>query len=589
MTTSTAAPTDSARAPHSSAATEEHAPHPTVAAAIAETIRERTDHLFGLMGNGNAHVISELTRGGFPFTSARHEVSTVTMADAYFRASGKIAAATTTYGAGFTNALTGLAEARLARIPLVLLVGDRPSSGARFFDIDQSLVCEGLDVEVITVTAAEASAQTHRAFDRAQQTQSPIVLALPYDLATAPFEQNTLTPSTAVEETTSQAPAALTTDQRAGLEKAAELLRTAQRPLILSGRGVVLSETGARLKQLGDALGGLFMNTFTACNVIDSPWNLGIAGGFTRRHRLEVARQADVVVVAGASMNTFQLRYGTLFSPDATVIRLEADSQAADPAVENELLTVHGDLANLVPTLLELIAVAPARQHPWREEVTYVTTAEFNEQAPVEVTTEFGPEGRLNPRVVFAELENVLPEQRSLVMDGGHFLGWAPMYLSVPDPGGLIAVGTAFQSIGLGFGSAAGVTVARPDHTTVLVTGDGGGLMALADLETFIRTARTAGTRAIVVAVNDAAYGAELHQYAVKGLHDEAMLIDDVDFSALGRALGADGLRMTQLSDLQRLREWIDTHETGVFVLDVPVSQSFVAEYMRESVFGPNA
>ncbi|WBL19401.1 thiamine pyrophosphate-binding protein [Citricoccus sp. NR2] len=583
---------DSARAQHS---VDEPAAQPTVAMAIAAVIRERTDHLFGLMGNGNAHVISELTHSGFPYTSARHEVATVTMADAYFRASGKIAAATTTYGAGFTNALTGLAEARLARIPLVLLVGDRPSSGARFFDIDQTLVCEGLDVEVITVNETEVTAQAHRAFDRAEQTQSPVVLALPYDLATAPVEpaDSDAIDSAAPEQAgqagrTIEAPA-LTESQRAGLSEAAELLRAARRPLILSGRGVVLSHTGNTLEQVGDHLGALYMNSFTACNVVDSPWNLGIAGGFTRRHRLEVARQADVVVVAGASMNTFQLRYGTLFAADATVIRLESDPHAPAPALENPLHTVHGDLAALAPALLDLVAATPTPENTWRDEVAFVTTPEFGALAPVEDTTELGPDGRLNPRVVFAELEHVLPQRRSLVMDGGHFLGWAPMYLSVPDPRGLVAVGTAFQSIGLGFGSAGGVTMARPDHTTVMITGDGGGLMALADLETVIRTARAAGTRAIVVAVNDAAYGAELHQYAVKGLDDEAMLIDDVDFSALGRALGADGMRMHRLADLQRLREWIDTHETGVFVLDVPVSQSFVAEYMRESVFGPNA
>ena len=97
------------------------------------------------------------------------------------------------------------------------------------------------------------------------------------------------------------------------------------------------------------------------------------------------------------------------------------------------------------------------------------------EAAPVEDPSEFGADGRLNPRAVVAALEHILPAQRSVVMDGGHFMGWAPMYLSVPDPQALVLVGTAFQTIGLGFGSAAGVSVARPERTTVFVTGDGGG------------------------------------------------------------------------------------------------------------------
>ena len=97
-----------------------------VSAAVADVLAERAGHLFGLMGNGNAHLISRLTRRGFPFTSARHEAATVAMADAYHRATGGVAAATTTYGAGFTNAYTTLAEARMARIPLVFVVGDAP-------------------------------------------------------------------------------------------------------------------------------------------------------------------------------------------------------------------------------------------------------------------------------------------------------------------------------------------------------------------------------------------------------------------------------------------------------------------------------
>ncbi|WP_309476722.1 thiamine pyrophosphate-binding protein [Arthrobacter sp. ISL-95] len=63
---------------------------PTVSMAVAEALRARTGHLFGLMGNGNAHLISHLTRAGFPYTSARHEAATVTMADAYHRSTGLI-------------------------------------------------------------------------------------------------------------------------------------------------------------------------------------------------------------------------------------------------------------------------------------------------------------------------------------------------------------------------------------------------------------------------------------------------------------------------------------------------------------------
>lgn len=540
----------------------------TVSTAVAQAIAERTDHLFGLMGNGNAHLISHLTSRGFPFTSARHEAATVAMADAYHRATGRVGAATTTYGAGFTNAYTALAEARLARIPLVLVVGDAPTTGRRPFDVDQAAAAEAVGVTTLVAGPENASAVAHRAFDLAVRTVQPVVLAIPYDLATAP-----LTDPVALEPMPAK-PAWNATSEE--LDRVAAILRDARRPLVLAGRGVVLAGAAAALEELGDRLGALFMTSVMATNVLDSPWDLGIAGGFTRDHRLELARTADVVLVAGASLNAFQSRYGTLFGPGTRVIRVDNEPETAHPQVSDYVR------ADLAPFLQALAGRVPAAEPTgtWRAAVPEVASEDFRGSAPVEDPAEFGPDGRLNPRAVVAALEDILPRERSVVMDGGHFIGWAPMYLSVPDPQAMVLVGTAFQSIGLGFGSAAGVSAARPDRTTVFFSGDGGGLMGLADFETFLRATR----RGVVVVLNDSAYGAELHQYAAKGLHEQAMLIDEVDFAAVGRALGADGVKATTLADLAALEDWLAGHEEGVFVLDVAISQKVVAEFMTASL-----
>lgn len=159
---------------------------PTVSSVVADVVAARADHLFGLMGNGNAHLISHLTSAGFGFTSARHEASTVTMADGYHRATGRVGAATTTYGAGFTNSLTALAEAKMARIPLVLIVGDAPTSGMRPFDIDQGTAATAVGVRTLFATPGDAQETANRAFDLAVQTVQPVVLAIPYDCSTTP-------------------------------------------------------------------------------------------------------------------------------------------------------------------------------------------------------------------------------------------------------------------------------------------------------------------------------------------------------------------------------------------------------------------
>lgn len=537
-----------------------------VSAAVADAVAERAGHLFGLMGNGNAHFISRLTRRGFPFTSARHESATVAMADAYHRATGSVAAATTTYGAGFTNAYTTLAEARIARIPLVLVVGDAPSNGPRNFDIDQTKAAEAVGVTTLVARPGNAAEITHRAFDLAVQTVQPVIVAIPYDLATAPL--------TEPEPLESLPAKTVWPPEEPDLDRVATLLASAKRPVVIAGRGVVLADAAAPLREIGDRLGALFMTSVMAINAFDSEWDLGVAGGFTRRHRLEVARQADVVLVVGASMNIFQTRYGTLFPPETRIIRVDNEADENHPIVVDY---IRSDIRPFVEALLERVQSAGTT---WRDSVPEVAGAEFRSSSPIEDPVEFGPDGRLNPRAVVAALEHILPTERSVVMDGGHFIGWAPMYLSVPDPHAMILVGTAFQSIGMGFGSAAGVSVARPDRTTVLVSGDGGGLMGLADFETFLRATR----RGVLIVLNDSAYGAELHQYAAKGLHNQAMLIDEVDFAAVGRALGATGAKARMLADLATLENWLATNDDGVFVLDVAISQQVVAEFMAESV-----
>ena len=174
-------------------------------------------------------------------------------------------------------------------------------------------------------------------------------------------------------------------------------------------------------------------------------------------------------------------------------------------------------------------------------------------------------------------LDELLPADRALVHDGGQFIGWMPQHARVGDPTELVLVGTALQTIGLGSASAVGAARARPDRTTVLVTGDGGGAMGLADLVTFLREAESG----LVVVFNDAAYGAELHQYGAAGVDREGMLLDDVDFAALGRALGAGGHRVTRLADLDVVGEWTRDGARGVLVVDVLVTRTVPADFLR--------
>lgn len=234
----------------------------TVSTAIADVILARADHVFGLVGNANSHVVSHLTSRGFPYTSTRHEAGAVAAADAFFRAGGGIAVATTTCGAGFTNTITALAEAKAARVPMVYVTGSAPAAGARHFDLNQAGLLDALGIDHFTPTPETAAADAHAAFALAQTHQEPVVLLLPHDLQTAPLVDggDVLSRPELLRPAHATPTRPMSDGLRAELAAVADALASARRPLILSGRGVVRAGVADDVAALGDRIGALHMH-----------------------------------------------------------------------------------------------------------------------------------------------------------------------------------------------------------------------------------------------------------------------------------------------------------------------------------------
>lgn len=559
---------------------------PSIAQAIARDLIDLELDVFGVVGNGNIHVVAEFEALGGTYTSLRHEEGALAAADAYYRATGRIACATTTYGPGFTNTITSLAEAHAARIPMLYLASDIPTTGPRPIDVNQRGVVEALGVTYLEVRRDNAVGMMRAALVLARRLSAPVVVALPFDLCGPTPISSDVQPSFIVDEPTlpdaSHRVVGEPLSPRAGsaLVEVARELAAAKRPLIIAGRGVVESGTAALVRELAEILGALTATSVMAREILDPQFNLGVAGGFANHGRLPLFREADVVLILGASMNRLQMRGGTLFAREARILRVDAGP--SNPAFLHVDSYIHADLGVAVPHLLELAtAEHPAAQ--WRAEVGELPAPE-NEQADPGCFDETGSDGRLDPRHVLRRLDDLLPDNRSVVTDGGHFLGWVPKYLSVPDERATVIVGAAVMTIGLGLSSATGVSAGRPDRYTALISGDGGTLMALADLESFLRVTRSG----CLVVLNDSAYGAEVHQYASKGVPETTMLIDDVDFARLGTAFGVPGLTVTKASQLapggevERFLAGESRDYAGPRILDVKISREPVADFLKE-------
>ncbi|MGR6975160.1 thiamine pyrophosphate-binding protein [Streptomyces cynarae] len=546
----------------------------TFAQAVGQTLAASgIRHAFGVVGGGNILATAALTAAGVRYTAARHEGGAMAMADAYFRATGDVAICTTTHGPGIANTVTALADAAKNRSGVVLLCGDAPVSGPRPHDIDQSALMAAVDVRVVRLTDTEtARADTAEAVRIARESRCPVALFMPGDLADRPLPDapNALAPSTA------GTPPAVD-DQT--LEPVLAVLAGARRPLLLAGLGAWHSGAGKILRELGDRLGALFTTTVMAGGMFDdSPWSLGVCGGFAAPSAAALMGEADVVIVFGASLDTFTLHGGRILDPSATVVQIDL---AEHKRAQRADLVVRGDAHAVAVRLLDAVAKRALPVPDWRPRCAAEVARARAGWAGL-VHEDASTADRIDPRTLTRSLAALLPEERTVVLDGGHFVAWPAMYWPVPDPAGFVFTGAAFQSIGLGLAGAVGAAVGRPDRLTVAAAGDGGALMGLPELDTLVRSGRPA----LVVVYDDAAYGFEEHMYAPQGADPATMSFADTDFAAVARGLGAAAVTVRRLEDLGAVRAWREAGCPGTLVLDCKVVPGVVAPFLADLLAG---
>ena len=547
-----------------------------VAEAVGRALAERApaNTIFGLVGSGNFAVTNALVAGGVQFVAARHEGGAISMADAYAQVSGRVGLCSVHQGPGLTNTMTGLTEAAKSRTPLLLLAADTAASAIRSnFRIaqDQLVTSVGAVAERLH-SPQTAVGDALRALRRAEVERRPVVLMLPLDIQAAACPDGIDLPA-ALPEVRPVRPAL------AAVIEAADALVRAERPLIIAGRGARVAEAREPLERLAELLGGLLATSAVANGLFaGNPWALGISGGFASPTAAELIAEADVVLGAGVALNMWTTRHGRLLSARATVIQIDHDTDAIGAHHRVDVAVV-GDVAQAAQALIAELGRLVYAGSGWRSPVL----AERIRNGAWQVTPydDAGDDAHIDPRTLSAALDDLLPVERTLAIDSGHFMGYPAMYLRVPDERAFVFT-QAFQAVGLGLASGIGAAVARPDRLTVAALGDGGALIGLSDLETVARLR----LRMLIVIYNDAAYGAEVHHFGPHGHPLEIVRFPDVDFAALGRAVGLHGVTVRTRSDLQAVADWLAAGDPPGMVLDAKVVPTVVAEWLKEAFRG---
>ena len=494
-------------------------------------------------------------------------------ADAYAKVTGRVGLADATLGPGATNLVTGLVEALNAGTPMVVLVGDshrghswkNMTQESRQIDILRPACKELIRVEQIE----RIPELMRRAFRVATSGRpGPVVVDVPEDICHAShgFDPEEF----AGDPATEAIPAIRCRPDAASTGRAADLLAAAERPILLAGGGVHLSQAADTVAAFAQALNLPVAHTLTGKGAIacTDPLSAGLFGRYDRIAN-DLIAEADLVFVVGCKLGEIATKRFTVPPKGARIVHLdllpEEFGRTTEPA-----LALWGDVRETIAELARILAPRSAairqRQIPYAADVARRMAA-WKASVVDKYTSEEVP---ISMARLMGELNQRLPADGILVADGGFAAHWSGLLFDTRRPGRGFVPDRGFASIGYGLPGAIGATLAAPGRPVVSLTGDGGFNMMLGELE----TARRLGLGFTVVVVNNAASGyvkALQHlMYGAGAYH--ASDLAETNYAKVAEAMGVRGIRVERPGDLGPALE-AGFAGTGPTVIDLVVTR----------------
>ena len=495
-------------------------------------------------------------------------------ADSYARVTNRVGVCDATLGPGATNLVTALVESLNAGLPVVALVGDthrahswkNMTQESRQLEILRPAVKEVLRVERIE----RIPELVRRAFMIATTGRpGPVVLDVPEDIAhdSYGFDPDELS----ADETYTQIPALRCRPDGESVANAAALLARAERPIILAGGGVHLSDAAEQLQAFAEGFAIPVAHTLSGKGAIacTHPLSAGIFGRYARIAN-DLIEAADCILVVGCKLGEISTKRYTVPPPGKTMIHLEIApdeiGRCYRPAVAlwgdaraglQDLFAAMPDEALRPRTIrAEYAAEVAGRMAQWRRSVEARLASD---EVPISMAR------------LMAELNRALPADGILIADGGFAAHWGGLLFETKRPGRSFVPHRGLASIGYGVPGAIGARLGAPDRPVTALTGDGGLNMTLGELE----TARRLGLGFALIVVNNAASGyvkALQHLMYGAGAYQSSDL-SETDYAAFARALGCQAIRVERPDDLAgALRDALSVTSCPV-VVDVVVTR----------------
>jgi len=498
---------------------------------VARALGSRgVDHLFTLSGGHLFSIYDGCRAEGIEIVDVRHEQAAVWAAEGYAKATRRPGVAALTAGPGVTNGMSAVAGALYNRSPVTVLGGRAPEmrwGSGSLQEVDHVPFVAPLVKSAETVKdPAQIAAVTAAAIDRSLAAPSgPTFVDYPLDVVFTEAAAAEIPPSTAGPG-----------PEPEGLERAAELLAAAERPVIMAGTGLYWERGEDQLRALAEALGApVFLNGMgRGCLPADHE----LAFSRARGHGL---KQADVALAIGLPLD-FRLGFGGSFGEETKLIWLDVAPNELRRNRKPELELV-GGIAPTLAAIREAAASAdPARTRSWLEALR-ATETERREAERKDLEDERAP---LHPMRVYKGLAEVLDRDAIVIGDGGDFVSYAGKVVETFEPGCWMDPGP-YGCLGAGPGQAIGAKLARPDRQLCLLLGDGAFGFSGLEFDTMARH----GIPVVGVVGNNGIWALEHHPMKfLYGYSVAAELRPETRYDRVAEALGCHAELVTNPAEL---------------------------------------
>ena len=504
--------------------------------------------VFTLAGGHVMKVLDACVPAGIRVIDTRHEGAAALAAEGWALATGRPGLAVATAGPGFTNALTGLFDAGLWNVPMVLVGGRsglRVAGQGAVADIDQrAIATPGVKWAATCYETARIPRYVAEALYRARAGRpGAVYLEVPQDVLAAEVPA----PGDSVEGFPAEVPRS--TAPAADLARARDLLRRAERPVIVAGGGAFWSGAGEAIARLSQTAGIPVTTTSSARGLVPDghAWCLGslVHGGIA----LIVA---DVVLVLGSAFNA-NLGYGRppLFNAQQQVIQVDVTADGLGGNRRPDLALV-GDVSAVAEDLADGWApgAAAAREEWLAEARQLVATSRMGWDQQVDEYEGAMVHAGAAAREVARFAADAAGSGCTLVADGGDALAWALAYFPAEQPGRFLSTTTALGTLGVGMPFAIAARAARPGEPVFLFAGDGSFGLTAMELYTAVRHRLPI----VVVVSNNAGWGDVRHEFEGELGYEGPRVAAELGFmryDRLAQAVGAHGEHVTRLDELR--------------------------------------